>query len=114
MKSTFEKMGGTYTLGADGIYYPNLVSTDEEPHYGKYGMILPEEVLEEVVQHVAMSVELQETLRVLRFCGGALGCAVRVQPGYHADLACLLVTDYQHVLFVFFLCHLKNVLMGYL
>ena len=39
MKSTFEKMGGTYTLEADGIYYPNLVSTDEEPHYGKYGMI---------------------------------------------------------------------------
>lgn len=39
MKSTFEKMGGTYTLGADGIYYPNLVSTDEEPHYGKYGMM---------------------------------------------------------------------------
>ena len=39
MKSTFEKMGGTYTLGADRIYYPNLVSTDEEPHYGKYGMI---------------------------------------------------------------------------
>ena len=27
MKSTFEKMGGTYTLGADRIYYPNLVST---------------------------------------------------------------------------------------
>ena len=26
-------------MGADGIYYPNLVSTDEEPHYGKYGMI---------------------------------------------------------------------------
>ena len=39
MKSTFKKMSGTYTLGADGIYYPNLVSTDEEPHYGKYGMI---------------------------------------------------------------------------
>ena len=38
MKSTFEKIGGTYTLGADGIYYPNLVSTDEELHYGKYGM----------------------------------------------------------------------------
>ena len=32
-------MGGTYTLGADGIYYPNLVSTDEEAHYGKYGML---------------------------------------------------------------------------
>lgn len=27
MKSTFEKMDGTYTLGVDGIYYPNLVST---------------------------------------------------------------------------------------
>lgn len=39
MKSTFEKMDGTYTLGADGIYYPNLVSTDEEPHYGKYGIM---------------------------------------------------------------------------
>ena len=39
MKSTFEKLGGTYTLGVDGIYYPNLVSTDEEPHYGKYGMM---------------------------------------------------------------------------
>lgn len=39
MKSTFEKMGGTYTLGADGIYYPDLVSTDEELHYGKYGMM---------------------------------------------------------------------------
>ena len=39
MKSTFEKVGGTYILGADGIYYPNLVSTDEEPHYGKYGMM---------------------------------------------------------------------------
>lgn len=39
MKSTFEKMGGTYTLGADGIYYPNLVTTDEKSHYGKYGMM---------------------------------------------------------------------------
>ena len=39
MKSTFEKMGGTYTLGADGIYYPNFDSTDEEPHYGKYGIM---------------------------------------------------------------------------
>ena len=39
MKVPHLKMGGTYTLGADGIYYPNLVSTDEEPHYGKYGMM---------------------------------------------------------------------------
>lgn len=39
MKGTFEKMGGTYTLGVDGIYYPDIVSTDEELHYGKYGMM---------------------------------------------------------------------------
>ena len=37
MKSMFEEMGGTYTLGADGMYYPNLVLSEEEPHYGKYG-----------------------------------------------------------------------------
>jgi hypothetical protein len=30
MKSTFEKMGGTYTLGADGIYYPNLVDDEAQ------------------------------------------------------------------------------------
>lgn len=30
-------MGGTYTLGADGMYYPNLALPEEEPHYGKYG-----------------------------------------------------------------------------
>ena len=37
MKSIFEEMGGTYTLGADGMYYPNIVLSEEEPHYGKYG-----------------------------------------------------------------------------
>ena len=36
-------------------------------------LALPEEVLEEVVQHVPVPVELQETLRVLRLCGGTLG-----------------------------------------
>ena len=76
-------------------------------------LALPEEVFEEVVQHVAVAVELQETLRVLRFRGGTLGRAVGIQPGYHADFARLFVTDYQHVLFSCFLCHLKNVLMGY-
>jgi len=31
-------MGGTYTLGADGMYYPNLELPEEEtPRYGKYG-----------------------------------------------------------------------------
>ena len=76
-------------------------------------LALPEEVFEEVVQHIAVAVELQETLRVLRFRGGTLGGTVGIQPGYHADFARLLVTDYQHVLFCCFLCHLKNVLMGY-
>ena len=38
MKSLFEEMGGIYTLGTDGIYYPDLeLPVDEEPHYGKYG-----------------------------------------------------------------------------
>lgn len=38
MASLFEEMGGTYTLGADGIYYPNLeLPEDETPRYGKYG-----------------------------------------------------------------------------
>ena len=38
MASLFEEMGGTYTLGADGMYYPNLQLPEEEtPRYGKYG-----------------------------------------------------------------------------
>ena len=38
MASLFEEMGGTYTLSADGMYYPNLELPEEEtPRYGKYG-----------------------------------------------------------------------------
>ena len=38
MASLFEEMGGTYTLGADGMYYPNLELPEAEaPRYGKYG-----------------------------------------------------------------------------
>ncbi len=38
MASLFEEMGGTCTLGADGMYYPNLEFPEEEtPRYGKYG-----------------------------------------------------------------------------
>ena len=38
MASLFEEMGGSYTLGADGMYYPNLELPEEEtPRYGKYG-----------------------------------------------------------------------------
>ena len=37
MASLFEEMGGTYPLGADGLYYPNLELPEEEmPQYGKY------------------------------------------------------------------------------
>lgn len=36
MKSIFEEMGGTYTLGTDGMYYPDLKLSEEEPaHYRK-------------------------------------------------------------------------------
>lgn len=38
METLFEKMGGTYTLGTDGLYYPDIqLPEDDEPCYGKYG-----------------------------------------------------------------------------
>ena len=38
MASLSPEMGGTYTLDADGMYYPNLELPEEEtPRYGKYG-----------------------------------------------------------------------------
>ena len=38
MKSLYKQMAGTYHLGADGMYYPNLELPEEEtPRYGKYG-----------------------------------------------------------------------------
>ena len=38
MASLFEEMGGTYTLGAYGMYYPDLELPEEEtPRFGKYG-----------------------------------------------------------------------------
>lgn len=38
MASLSPEMGGTYTLGADGMYYPNWELPEEEmPRYGKYG-----------------------------------------------------------------------------
>ena len=36
-QTIFERTGGTYTLGEDGIYYPDLVLNEAEPRYGKYG-----------------------------------------------------------------------------
>ena len=38
MASLSPEMGGTYTLGADRMYYPNLELPEEEtPRYSKYG-----------------------------------------------------------------------------
>ena len=38
MASLSPEIGGTCTLGADGMYYPNLELPEEEmPRYGKYG-----------------------------------------------------------------------------
>lgn len=39
MKSLFEEHGGTYILGADRIYYPDLILEEVAPTYGKYGML---------------------------------------------------------------------------
>ena len=36
MKSLFEEMGGTYTLGADGMYYPDLELPEEPLKKGLY------------------------------------------------------------------------------
>ena len=38
MKSLFEELGGTYTLGNDGMYYPNLAIDDSDQRpIGKWG-----------------------------------------------------------------------------
>ena len=38
MKSLFEELGGTYTLGKDGMYYPNLMIEEVDQHpIGKWG-----------------------------------------------------------------------------
>ena len=40
MKSLFEELGGTYTLGKDGMYYPNLtIEETEQRPIGKWGGI---------------------------------------------------------------------------
>ena len=36
-QTIFARMGGTYTLGEDGNYYPDLVLCEDSPDYGKYG-----------------------------------------------------------------------------
>lgn len=39
MKSLFEEMGGTYTLGADGMYYPDLELPEEEWNFQRKNRI---------------------------------------------------------------------------
>ena len=40
MKSLFEEFGGTYTLGKDEMYYPNLTIDDNDHRLiGKWGMM---------------------------------------------------------------------------
>ena len=66
---------------------------------------LPEEVGEEVVQYVAMTVEAQEVLRVFRSGGLHVRRAVALQTRDDADFTRLLVPDDQNVLFFFLLFH---------
>ena len=37
MKSLFEELGGTYTLGEDGMFYPNLAIEAADRSIGKWG-----------------------------------------------------------------------------
>ena len=40
MKSLYEELGGTYTLGDDGMLYPNLVIGEKDPRpIGKWGQM---------------------------------------------------------------------------
>ena len=39
MKSLFEEMGGTYTLDADGMYYPDFKLPEENRPIGKFGRL---------------------------------------------------------------------------
>ena len=57
MKSTFEKMGGTYTLGADGIYYP------KEHRPAMYSLYMLEDRLTEHLN--AVDDEAQERMDIL-------------------------------------------------
>ena len=76
-------------------------------------LALAEEVSKETVHQVTVAVKTQEVGRVLRLGGCSLRCAVSAESGDDTDLARLLVTDYQHVLFItlFLLYHNCKFLM---
>ena len=62
MKSLFEELGGTYTLGKDGMLYPNLTieDTDTRP-IGKWGR-MHRAYLEEVHPLLCLQLILNGTL----------------------------------------------------
>ena len=39
MESIFEKLGGMYHLGEDGVYYPEIAVSNEKCEIGKYGRL---------------------------------------------------------------------------
>lgn len=39
MESIFEKLGGMYHLGEDGVYYPEIAVLNEQYEIGKYGRL---------------------------------------------------------------------------
>lgn len=52
MKSLFEELGGTYTLGKDGMYYPNLmIEETDQRSIGKWGRMHMEYLKE---QHTSL------------------------------------------------------------
>ena len=68
MESLFEKLGGTYTLAEDGLYYPEIsIPEFDPPRYGKYGRMrlryLQEHrplVYYDLVLHVKLTEHLNE------------------------------------------------------
>ena len=63
-------------------------------------LALAVEVSKETVHQVTVAVKAQEVGRILRLGGHSLRGAVSAESGDDADLARLLVTNYQHVLFI--------------
>lgn len=75
MASLFEEMGSTYTLGADGMYYPNLELPEEEtPRFGKYGRMRHNTTLTSTNTHsqrIVLMEEHKSSLAVLTYREGA-------------------------------------------
>ena len=61
MKSLFEELGGTYTLGGDGMLYPNLTIETSDRPIGKWGR-MHRAYLEEVHPLMYLQLMLNGTL----------------------------------------------------